>query len=192
MPTLKTVLVVFVALAAVAFEVLHQGIRSKMRPGNDSHVYYPPTADGLPQHFILSDIQKSFFQDNGYVVVRGALDSWQVEILKNASDSLDGSVPGPYSWFMNNPSQIQRGFLDFLTWGPSAKIASALMRSDTVRLVLDYSIYMDIGASGAPWLPSLLPAPLSPVILFAFCHASTLLTRLTLVFTSFLPLGMLI
>jgi hypothetical protein len=141
----------FAVLIALGYEFVYQRLKSKLRPANEVVMSYPPTPDNHPQQYTLAPEQLSFFHENGFVVVRNALDHEQVAFLKAASETLGGSVPGPYSRFMNNPWQLQPGFLDFLTWGPSGAIASALMGSDTVRLVLDYSITMDVGAPGAPW-----------------------------------------
>lgn len=52
---------------------------------------------------------------------------------------------------MNNPWRVQRGLLDFLSYGPTASIASQLLKSRTVRLVLDYMITMEPdGSAGSP------------------------------------------
>lgn len=169
--------IIFVVLGFFT-EVIFQGFKKKIRPPPLWVNQYVPSSfsegwndtrsssssssyfDGLPpaQEFKLSATDISFFRDNGYVVVRGAVSPDQVSLLKSASGSFgNATVPGPYSKFLNNPWRVQRGLLDFVSFGPVGHIASQLLSSSSVRLILDYLIQMDNdGAKGSPWHADML------------------------------------
>lgn len=98
-----------------------------------------------PQAFHLSEEQLQQFEEDGVIMIKGAMKEW-VQFLRGITDfqierphvwSLVGRMSGLYDYIQRNTWMTNNGFRDFLYYSPLGHVASQLARTSEVRCSTD-------------------------------------------------------
>jgi len=100
---------------------------------------------GLPQQLTLTEAQVLQFEEDGVIMIKGAMSGW-VDFLRTVTDhqiehphlwSLIGRMSGLYDYIQRNMWMTNNGYRDFLYYSPLGHVVSQLAGTPEVRVSTD-------------------------------------------------------